>query len=169
MLHYILLFKDISGDSYRKLIEYSLRKSDCFMLVYFSYGQAAKMKRKAREIHERLKPLKIKTRYNPQWPNMESLDRRNTYKVVFYRTETEAEPVLCSVDSLFSWNYPMPMDLCFFSGGLCRMATTAHEEMVNFYFETPEEASEIMSFGIPIEFCGEIPEERVYSEDYKIV
>lgn len=168
MFHYTL-YKDISGDSYIKLIEHSLRKSDCFMLVYFGYGQAAKMKRRAREIHDRLKTLKIKTRYDPMWPHMESLDNRNTYKVVFYRAETGAESVLCSVDSLFSWNYPMPMDLCFFSDGLCWMATTAHEEMVNFYFKTREEADEIMSFGIPIGLCGEISDERVYSEDYRIV
>ena len=166
MLHYSL-YEDITGPSYRKLIEHSLRKSDCFMLVYFSYGHAAKMKSKAREIHDRLKALKIKTRYNPLWPHTESSDSGNTYKVVFYSAETEAEPVLRSVNSLFSWDYPMPMDLCFFSGGLCWMATTTHEGMVNFYFKTREEAREIISYGIPIEFCGEVPDEKVYSEDYK--
>lgn len=165
MLHYVS-YEDITGEPYRQLINYSVEHSDAFLLVYFSYGRFSKMKSTARKMHDSLKQLKIKVRQNPTWPHTSSIDTQNTYKIVFYRSTPEAKPVLLSACTIFSWDYPNPMDLCFFTNGVCWLSTTAHEEYVNFYFRTREEANRIMDFNIPLEFCGEISDEKVYHETY---
>ena len=118
----------ILDELYGKLIDYCLRNTSSFMLVYAKY-QMKPYSSEMEEIRRELTKFEIKRRINPSWPGTPATYSSNTeYQIVFYACEQEARNSLLKTNSLFSWTRPeMPQDLAFFRGNKCWLYTVAHE------------------------------------------
>jgi len=139
---------------YEQFIEYMLLKSDYFSFVYFRYKENEKMKKRTREIHNSLKSLKIKSKFTNKWPGTVSFDEEHFYKFILYRSTMEAKNILCKVENLFDWDYPMaPMDLCFYKDGYCWFSVTAHEADASFYTDDKSILEDLNNIGIELEYA----------------
>lgn len=162
------IYHDVSGPAYLSLIEYALARSDAFMLVFFSYGQNGRLGQTSRVIHDGLRSIKIKTRYDPEWPGTKSLDDRNRYKIAFYKAEPVALSILKSIPSLFQWEYPNPSDICFFKGGRCWFVTTAHEKEAHIYLDGEKDVSEILNMGVKPDHVSDCGSKELFFESYRL-
>ena len=118
------------GQTYYDFIDYAFDKADYFMLVYVNYygkGYSAQQK----YFKEKLKKFKVKSRSNPSWPGTPAtFCPDTTYKIVFYKTDSAAKPILKEVDRLNKWSNPtFPEDLAFFIGNKCWFWSVGHENL----------------------------------------
>lgn len=119
-----------SGQVYHNFLDYAFDETDYFMLVYVNYngnGYSKIMK----DLRDKLKPYKVKSRTNPSWPGTPKTWCNNTtYQINFYRNTTEAKELLKSVDKLSDWSRPSyPQDLAFFKGNQCWFYSVGHEKI----------------------------------------
>jgi len=132
--------QDVQGTDYKKLMEYAVKTSDAFMLVYFSFGRRRKYSSTVKQIKKALKPYRIKERYDTQWPSTTSMDIDNTYVIEVYRSNVETLDILCEPRSLFSWLNPtFPEDIAFFHRNRCWFLTCAHEHFLRVFLRSQED------------------------------
>lgn len=125
----IFIRKNISGNQYKRLIDYCLMQSDAFMFVFCNYDKIADYKETKCSFQEQLKPFLIKTRHNPLWPSTELTSCPANVDVCVYRTAPAVKEFLNTVDSVFDWDYPnRPEDLSFFYHNECWFGSSAHEK-----------------------------------------
>ena len=75
-----------SKEQYCKFINYMVKNSDKFSLVYFKYSENEKVKSTAKEIGKLLKPYKIFSYNGNQWPSTVTLNENNhIYKIYLYK------------------------------------------------------------------------------------
>ncbi len=143
---------DIKNKSqYEKFIEYMLLNSEYFSFIYFRYKEHEKMKKRTREIHDSLKNYKVKSKFTHEWPGTISFDEDHFYKFVLYRSTMEVKDILCKVESLFDWDYPIaPMDLCFYKDGYCWFSVTAHEQDASLYTDDKKVIKDLENMGIEL-------------------
>lgn len=123
-----LYLRECKNRQYESFLEYALKSTDYFMLVYINYYNHGYSKT-IKEIRSELAPLKVKRRSNPQWPGTpNTYCKDTTYQVVFYKNAPCAKSVLLKVRDLLGWKSPMfPEDLAFFRGNECWFYSVAHE------------------------------------------
>ena len=130
--------KDVKEHDYVMLIEYAMKKSDAFMLVYRSSGWRRRLSSKAKQINAALKPYRIKRRYDSQWPSTISMGKN--YIVEVYRSDIKVLDILREPGSLFSWLPPyFPQDISFFYRNRCWFYTCAHENFLRIYYKDQED------------------------------
>jgi hypothetical protein len=61
--------------------------------------------------------------------------------------------ILCKVDCLFDWDYPIaPMDICFYKDGYCFFSVTAHEHDACLYTDDEGMIGDLEKMGIELEY-----------------
>lgn len=127
----LLPIQSCENTNYYDFIEYALRKSDYFMLVYVNYENKG-LSAIEKKIKKALKPYYFKKRTDPSWPGTPLTYCRNTtYQIIFYHSCSEAKQILFSVNNIFQWSRPThPQDLAFFVKNRCWCYTTGHEEIM---------------------------------------
>ncbi|MBQ3256618.1 MAG: hypothetical protein IJA67_04305 [Oscillospiraceae bacterium] len=142
-------------EDFIKFLAFMLSESDSFSLVYFRRKENEKLKSKAKTISEGLKKFKLSSRATQSWPNTETLDFEHSYKLVMYAADMECLDVLSSVENLYDWNYPAPMDLCFYRNGYCWLAVTGHEQTAYLYTDSQEDIHNLEECGANLSYAGE--------------
>ena len=142
-------------EDYIKFLAFMLSESDCFSLVYFRRKENEKLKKQAKSISDGLKKFKLSSHATQSWPNTETLDFEHSYKLVMYAADMKCLDILSSVENLYDWNYPAPMDLCFYKNGYCWMAVTGHEQMAYLYTDSQEDIQKLEECGAKLSYVGE--------------
>lgn len=153
-----------TGRVYVDLIDYAFEKADFFMLVYVNYYGKGYSKEK-KYFRRKLEPYQIKSRTNPSWPGTpETFCPNSTYKVIFYKTNTEAKKVLQEVSCLSDWTSPsLPEDLAFFKGNQCWFYSVGHEKIGAFLHATDEDLDFIESKGLASRERAFVPQDDYYN------
>lgn len=144
---------------YEKFIEYMLLNSEYFSFIYFRYRENEKMKKRTRVIHDSLKNYKVKSKFTYEWPGTVSFDENHFYKFVLYKSSLEVKDILCQVNRLMDWDYPIaPMDLCFYKDGYCWFSVTAHEEDFSLYTDDKAVIKDLQNMGVELEYLYDTDE-----------
>lgn len=140
-----------SGQKYYDFLDYAFSVADFFMLVYVNYYGKGYSKI-IKKFIEALKPYKVKSRTNPSWPGtLGTYSLNTTYKVVFYRTSTEAKEVLKNATGISFWSSPSnPQDLAFFKGNLCWFYSVGHENIAAIIHATQDDLDFVESLGLAL-------------------
>ena len=155
-----------SKEQYCKFINYMVKNSDKFSLVYFKYSENEKVKSTAKEMGKLLKPYKIFSYNGNQWPSTVTLNENNhIYKIYLYKVAPGVEEILTKPNNLFDWDYPnLPMDLCFYKDGYSWFASSSHEHYASIYLETKEEFSNLINLGIEMSYVKEVDRSKLFLE-----
>lgn len=133
------------GNTYRRLIDYSLRYCHSFLLVV---GPSIPINETGRRVLTSLEPFLLSQTESSEWPGTRLLD--GVARVYRFTLSSESATILAQVaDSLFSWVQPnLPEDLCLNRcDGSPFLVTISHEK--DAYLQlTPEEASVLIA-GVP--------------------
>ncbi len=158
-------------ENYLQFIEYMVKKSDAFSLVYFRYHKSEKIKTNVKEIKEILRPFKIKSWYGTEWASMITLNENNhIYQIVTYRSEPGVEKALGRASRVFEWHYPeFPMDLCFFQNGTAWFSSCAHEELGFLYTDDKKTLQELQALGANLTLYDEVKPSSLFYEENAIV
>lgn len=134
----VLYIDNCRNEKYMSFVDYAIKSSDYFMLVYINYYSKG-LSKTAKEIKKSLKPFQVKKRTNASWPGTPSTYCRDTtYQVIFYKTDTKTTQILKSSNALTAWKNPIfPQDLAFFRGNDCWFYSVTHENI--FAFINPSE------------------------------
>ena len=147
--YYLAEFK--SKERYAKFIEYMLKHSDFFSVIYFRYNEREPLKRSVKQIRDELRKYKIYSKNTKEWPGTVTRDEKHIYRIAYYRSDMKCLETLVRVGGLFNWDYPnAPMDLCFYKDNYCCLQSTAHEYSASMYIES-NEAKFLESKGIELE------------------
>ena len=150
MLKWYTLCDIEDKEQYAKFIEYMLKSSDCFSVIYFRHNEGERLRKSAKQIRDELRPFKIYSKNTNEWPGTITWDKKHIYRIAYYYSDMKCLDTLVRVGGLFNWDYPAaPMDLCFYKDNYCCLKSTAHEEMSSLYIDT-EEAPVLESRGIKI-------------------
>lgn len=158
------------GDVYKNLVDYAMRTSDAFMLVYRANGRG-ELTDKQKEIRPCLAPYRLKTRHNLMWPGIiyrgfeGCIFDENSY-IDIYRTSDELLPLLYEPGGLFNWSRDYPDDLCFFRKGECWLTTTGHEKIGYIACQTKEDETILSLIGVRHKITNCTPE--LFFEEYKL-
>lgn len=153
-------------EQYGKFIEYMLLNSEYFSFIYFRYKENEKMKKRTREIHDSLKNYKVKSKFTQEWAGTVSFDENHFYKLVLYQSKLEVKDVLCKVERLFDWDYPIaPMDISFYKNGYCWFSVTAHEQDADLYTDDKKVIEDLEQMGIELEYLYDT-DEIFYLKDF---
>ena len=68
MLKWYYLDEFKSKDEYAKFIEYMLKNSDFFSVIYFRYNEQEPLKRSVKQIRDELRKYKIYSKNTKEWP-----------------------------------------------------------------------------------------------------
>ena len=135
--YYLAEFK--SKERYAKFIEYMLKHSDFFSVIYFRYNEREPLKRSVKQIRDELRKYKIYSKNTKEWPGTVTRDEKHIYRIAYYRSDMKCLETLVRVGGLFNWDYPnAPMDLCFYRDNYCCLKNTAHEYSASMYIELDE-------------------------------
>lgn len=146
-------------EQYIKFIEYMLSDSEYFSFIYFRYTKNEKMRKSAREIHDGLKKLKVKSCFVSEWPGTVTFDTENFYKFTVYRSNICAKDILCRYHRLFDWDYPQaPMDLCFYKNDYCYFSVTAHEHDATLYTDDKQLIFDLQQIGLELNYLYDTDE-----------
>ncbi len=140
-----------NGQLYYDFIDYAFENADYFMLVYVNYyGKGYSKKQKY--FLDALKKYKIKSRTNPSWPGtLITVCANTTYKIVFYRTDSEARKILMKANALSDWSRPgMPEDLAFFKRNKCWFYSVGHEKIAAIIHANQSDIDFLQSKGLAI-------------------
>ena len=150
MLKWYYLEELEDKEQYAKFIEYMLRNSDFFSVIYFRYNEWESLKRSVKQIRDELRKYKIYSKNTKEWPGTVTMDEKHVYRIAYYRSDMKCLETLVRVGGLFNWDYPnAPMDLCFYKDNHCCLLNTAHEGYSKMYIEEKEEAF-LESMGIDL-------------------
>ena len=139
MLKWYYLDEFKSKDDYAKFIEYMLKNSDFFSVIYFRYNEQEPLKRSVKQIRDELRKYKIYSKNTKEWPGTVTRDEKHIYRIAYYRSDMKCLETLVRVGGLFNWDYPnAPMDLCFYRDNYCCLKNTAHEYSASMYIELDE-------------------------------
>jgi len=142
-----------SKEQYERFMEYLLLHSEYFSVIYFRYTENERMKKRTREIHDRLTSYKVKSKFTHEWPGTVSLDENHFYKFALYQSKIEVKDILCKVDRLFDWDYPIaPMDISFYKDGYCWFSVTAHERDASLYTDDEAMIRDLEKMEIELEY-----------------
>lgn len=122
------LKSNIADDTYRKVIEHSLKQCDTFLLVVQNPRWFVNS---AWHILGNLEPFLIRKKIATQWPGTILFNKKVSADVYSFRLTFESATILReSATSLFAWIRPkLPEDLTFLrSDGSVWLATIAHEK-----------------------------------------
>ena len=148
---------------YCNFIEFMLKNSQYFSLVYDKGRKNTKMKSSVRFVYEALRPYKLYRENTKKWPNTETWDD-SVYSLVFYKCDMNCEKILKSAGNIFNWYQPdFPMDLCFYRDGYCWLSITAHEEMAVLYTDDEENVKNLQKLGADLSFCEEIDDIYIWN------
>ena len=139
------------GDTYNKLIRYSLETCDAFMFVCCNYYNSGIYKKEVKPFVKDFQPLAIKRRHDPQWPGTTTSDQGGKYKfnINFYRCDESAYDLLIKPGNIFGWEYPhYPENLCFFREGYVWLSTVAHERMLWIEGQTKQDIKFFKQLGV---------------------
>lgn len=153
---------------YLKFIEYMLKKSSAFSLVYFRYNSSEKLKKTTRTLKNNLAPYKLFEKNVLAWPSMITLNRGgHIYRLAMYKATNEVGGILSAVNSLWDWDYPaLPMDLCFYRNGYAWFAASSHERWNSLYVNDEEIIKEMREEGFELVDETEVSDDSVFYELY---
>lgn len=148
MLKWYYLDEFKSKDEYAKFIEYMLKNSDFFSVIYFRYNEQEPLKRSVKQIRDELRKYKIYSKNTKEWPGTVVMNETHVYRIAYYRSDIKCMGTFVRVGGLFNWDYPnAPRDLCFYKDNYCCLLNTAHEGYSKMYIEE-KEAAFLESMGI---------------------
>lgn len=168
--------KDLTDESYRKLMRYAVSKSDAFMLAYQYTHCQGECRKKLESFQDQFAPFLIKRREGDEgnyWVNTtrgccssRRPDKRNCVEV--YRACPDVLPILYEADRLFIWDedFGYPTDTAFFNQNACWFFTTCHEGVAVFSRADEENIAFMDSLGI--EYFKDDEENPPFREDYTI-
>ena len=157
--------------TYVEFIRYMLANSDAFSLVYFKYRENEWVRRTVKKTKRLLEPYLIYSHIGNEWPAMATANQfGHIHDISLYRADANTEKALCSVNSVFDWDYPKyPMDLCFFRDGYGWFACCSHEQFACLYTDDEQIVRDIEKIGINLGESGSIPvSELFYDEKSKL-
>lgn len=119
---------------------------------------------------QKLAPLLLRERSNPEWPSTKILSSPIAYTVRLYRACPDAFPLLRQPGSYFAWRYPLyPEDLSFFRRGRCWLYASSHEQYVEVFPRDIHEYRFLVEMGVPLgEPYAWVPESELFWEDYTL-
>ena len=151
MLKWYYIEKLKNEEQYVEFIEYMLKNSDFFSVVYFRYNERESLRRSVKQIRDELRKYKIYSKNTKEWPGTVTRDEKHIYRIAYYRSDMKCLETLVRVGGLFNWDYPnAPMDLCFYRDNYCCLKNTAHEYSASMYIE-PDEKNFLELNGIELE------------------
>ena len=148
MLKWYYIEKLKNEEQYVEFIEYMLKNSDFFSVVYFRYNERESLRRSVKQIRDELRKYKIYSKNTKEWPGTVVMNETHVYRIAYYRSDIKCMGTFVRVGGLFNWDYPnAPMDLCFYKDNYCCLLNTAHEGYSKMYIEE-KEAAFLESMGI---------------------
>ena len=142
---------DLSGDAFRRLLDYSFAHSDCFTLTWQSSDcpETPEWNRRQEAFLARLAPWQTGRISTSRWFWIRVSPRR-PLSVLLYSAAPGARQVLADTfHDLFLaagedcfW---LPEDLCFFSQGRLWLGTSSHEYHASAYPRSRNEAEALMA------------------------
>lgn len=160
-----------NSKSYLKFVDFAIKNSDAFSLVYFKYNNSEIPEKTVEQVEKILCPFEIYSELVNEWASMKTLNEFNhIYNLKMYKAEEGAKEALVNADSLFEWDYPqLPMDLCFFKDGYAWVSSCAHEHHCEIYLENDAQFTQLQEMGADIEFAKILIKEERFFDPKAIV
>ena len=144
--------------------------SDSFSLIFYKHKPNERDCMRTSRIKKKLRPYLLDQRETTIWPGTEilTLNHGETYQIATYRCNVEmwnALEIMERVGTLWDWDYPLPMDLCFYKNGRCLFASSAHERWNALFLSEDQDflsENDLLSFGLTLRIEGKIAEKDVF-------
>ncbi len=157
---------DISTKAqYKNFIIHMVENSSFFSVVYFKYQKHGKTSAIGKEFADALNPYKVRSYTTNMWPCNFTMDNRCQNKVVLYRCCPEVIETLLRLNSIWDWDHPAPMDLCFYKSEYCWFASIGHEN-ISYLYCAEDEEKEFEQIGIDLTYERTISENSLFFLSY---
>lgn len=163
----VIYFEDKNFDlchdkTYFDFLDYAFSKTNAFMLVYVNYYGKGYTK-KQKYFKNVLKRFQIKSRSNPSWPGtLSTFSVNSTYKIVFYRNDSEAKAILKEASSLGEWTRGNAEDLAFFKNEKCWFYSVGHEKIAAIIHADTEDFEFLEEYGLADRNKAFVPEDDYF-------
>lgn len=91
MLKWYTLCDIEDKEQYAKFIEYMLKSSDCFSVIYFRHNEGERLRKSAKQIRDELRPFKIYSKNTNEWPGTITWDKKHIYRTGSFIKELRAD------------------------------------------------------------------------------
>lgn len=147
--------------------------NDSFSLIYCKLKNHANEPLKMRRIKRMLFPYLIDLRIVSEWPGTQIIKNESqyVYEMGTYRCnikdiqQWKTFDKMEKVGSLWDWDYPLPMDLCFYKSGRCTFASCTHERWSALYLTDDLESispNDLESVGAILHMEGKVKESDLF-------
>ena len=87
MLKWYYIEKLKNEEQYVEFIEYMLKNSDFFSVVYFRYNERESLRRSVKQIRDELRKYKIYSKNTKEWPGTVVMNETHVYRIAYYRSD----------------------------------------------------------------------------------